>query len=84
MNSNNDLIYGIWLKGKGWLKKDNDPLKVISFSSPLPAEQLAKIFRGDVRYIDPSLIDLEIEIIEAERKTLWHILTNLFKRKNST
>jgi hypothetical protein len=78
------ILYGIWIYGKGWLKKDNDPKKTLSFQHKEIAKEVAKCIGGAVRYIDQSLIDIEPELLHKERKPLWVTLQNFFKRKINT
>lgn len=75
-------MYGVWRKGKGWLK-GKEP---IAFDNKDVAQEVAKLIHGEVRFIDASLIDIEHLIlnIELERKSPWDTLLNLFKRKTNT
>jgi hypothetical protein len=67
------ILYGIWIKGTGWLRGING---VVSFDSPIVAKDTARRLGGEVRYIDDSLKDLEqnilsIEALKQTRKWSW-------------
>ena len=87
-NTNTNL-YGIWLQGKGWLKgKEN---KTVTFDSFIVAQETAKRLNGKVYFIDKSLEDLELVLLEIEHRrtsmykvrALWHTFKNYFKLNNS-
>lgn len=79
-HKDSSCVYGVWQKGKGWLRSKD----VFADASYTKALQVAEIIHGDVRFIDNSLIDLEPVFLEAERNTKWATFLNLFKRKDNT
>lgn len=74
-------MYGIWLPGEGWLKGKD----VFADYDLSKAQQVARLIgRGAVvRFIDKSILDFERHYLEQEKRTLWHIFRNYFKRKPS-
>lgn len=78
------LMYGVWLKGKGWLRTNDEKGKEFGDYSFDKAKQVAKLVGGYVRFIDQSLIDLEPQFLHKERKSLWATLVNWWRRKINT
>ena len=72
-------MYGIWLRGRGWLRGKD----IFADYSLTKAEQVAYLVGGSVRFIDKSIQDLEQLYLERESRTLWHILSSLFKTNSS-
>jgi hypothetical protein len=72
-------VYGIWIPGEGWLKGKD----IFADESLEKANQVARLIGKDARvyFIDQSIIDLERQYLEQERRTIWHIFKNLFKNK---
>jgi hypothetical protein len=84
MNEDEKNMYGVWIKGKGWLRTGNEPGKEFGDYSRLKAAEVAKLVGGVVRFIDQSLIDLEPEFLHKERQSLWVTFLNWYKRKINT
>lgn len=62
------VFYGVWLRGKGWLKVDNGGfMDCYSDTNRCVVEDTAQRFHGEVRFIDTSLARLEPQIIEQEK-----------------
>ena len=72
------LNYGIWKRSAGWVRgRDNDP---IAFKDKTIADFYARWFGGKAYPVDDSLVDLQDELIEAEKgRSLWHIFGKLTK-----
>ena len=66
----NNLLYGIWVRGQGWLKNDRN--LSLSFDSKDVADEVAKRIGGKVFFIDKSLDEIESVLLEIERKKLWN------------
>lgn len=62
------MIYGIWLKGAGWLRGSKG---VVSFTELSVAKDTARRVGGEVRFIDDSLQDLEQNILSLESQKKW-------------
>lgn len=62
--------YGVWLKGKGWLSvvKGEGQKEPVAFVSKKVANQIAKLCKGKVRFIDDSLKDLEKYLVSIEEE----------------
>ena len=79
------LLYGVWLRGEGWVKVHN---VAVAFESKEVAIQTAERVgsNADVFYIDKSLVDLERYLLDCEKnkeraskikltwRNKWHIL----------
>lgn len=80
--TDDNKMYGIWLKGKGWLRGKDD---VISFSDYSFAMEVSGIIHAKVRRIDESWKDLEVHYLEQETKgqSLWHIFKNSSQPNNN-
>lgn len=61
------IFYGVWLDGQGWLKRDGE---YIAFDNKEIALQTQRrIGRGAcVYFIDGALADLEVYFLELERQ----------------
>ena len=79
-------LYGIWIKGVGWLKAKD----TVTFISYVMAKQVAERigFGAHVYYIDTSLQDLEGKLLEAEQRkaqrSLWHTFKKLLQLKTNS
>ena len=83
--SNNDsaiiqdkLMYGIWLKGKGWLRGNNGNV-FADYSLEKTAELRNRIGNNAIVYfVDDSLVDLELFLLQIEKEnslyTWWQRL----------
>lgn len=81
MNEETPVLFGIWIKQHGWVKKGQVP---IVFERPADAQIYARWFRGKVYPIDESLQAMEQELIEAEKaRSLWLILRNILIKLRS-
>jgi hypothetical protein len=69
------MIYGVWLRGQGWLKNERG---VFAAQEKEIAEAAASFYRhSKVLSIDQSMKDFENEFIRAEKaKSIWAILTS--------
>lgn len=81
MMDENTLLHGVWIPGQGWLKGKD----VFADANRDKALEVARLIgRGaSVRFIDPSIVDLEQLYLENEKRTLWHTFRNWLQRKNS-
>lgn len=77
-------MYGVWIKGKGWLRVNDEKGKEFGDYSIEVAKEVAKNIGGVVRFIDKSLIDLENQFLDKERKSLWVTFQNLWQHKINT
>ena len=63
---NNKPMYGVWLPGKGWLRGTNkkpyaDYIKDVAIELAKRIDPKAKVY-----FIDPAIVDLENELLNAE------------------
>lgn len=60
------IYYGVWLRGQGWLKRNNE---YIAFTNLAVAQQTKKRIgkTATVYYIDGALADLEVYFLEMEK-----------------
>ena len=72
----NNLLYGIWVRGQGWLK--NDKNSSLSFDSKEVADEVAKRIGGRVFFIDKSLDEIESVLLEIEKKSVWSKVRKLW------
>ena len=79
---NDKPMYGIWIKGTGWLRGKD----VFADYSLDKARQVASLIGNGarVRFIDESIIDLERQYLEQENRSIWHTFKSLLKRKMNT
>lgn len=78
---NNDVFYGVWIPGTGWLRVGS---AVYADTHKNIAEEVARCYgkRSIVRFVDESITNLESAYLECEKENLWHILTSfkIFKK----
>ena len=82
------LTYGVWVRGQGWLKAVNFKSgrnEACAFFSVKVAARTAKRVGGRVEYIDDSLVALEANLLDIEKRNSikWrlNVLYNLIKAK---
>ena len=66
------IFYGVWNKGRGWLKATNSKTgksEALRFINITTAYRVAQRVHGRVEPIDDSLIDLEDELIRIEKES---------------
>ena len=78
---NDKPMYGIWIKGTGWLRGKD----VFADYSLDKARQVAFLIGNGarVRFIDESIIDLERQYLEQENRSIWKQLTTKLSTLNS-
>ena len=74
MDNTDKPMYGVWIPRSGWLRIKDD---VFADFNPDKAAQVAKHAGGQVRFIDPSIVELEPLYLEREGRNLWKKLTSL-------
>lgn len=76
----NQHTYGVWIPGEGWVRGNKG---TFADYSKKKAKQVARLLgRGaTVWFIDESIVDLEKQYLEQERKSLWHTFRNLLQSK---
>jgi hypothetical protein len=68
------IMYGIWLRGRGWLRGGEN--RALMFTEKQIAQETARrIGGGKVYFIDQSLVDIEQELLKAEM-----VKISLFRR----
>ncbi len=65
------VLYGIWIRGKGWLRGNGEGGEIVAFEIWQVARDTARRVGGQVRYIDESLKDLEQNIKSLEQQKKW-------------
>jgi hypothetical protein len=66
------IIYGVWVKAHGWLKATNSrthQVEALRFFHVEVAARVARRVSGRVEPIDDSLIDLERELLDTEKRS---------------
>lgn len=59
------VMYGCWIKGKGWLRGDNNNALMFTVKD-IAIETSKRIGNCEVYFIDQSLVDIEGLLQEAE------------------
>jgi hypothetical protein len=62
------ILYGVWLPTKGWLRGEQS--KALMFEHKAIAKETAQRIgsRAKVYFIDQSLVDIEYQLLEAEKQ----------------
>ena len=79
------IMYGIWIKGSGWLKAHNSKSgqdEAVRFLHVNVAARVAQRVSGRVEPIDDSLVALEKNLVDVEKRhsIKWR-LNVLFNKK---
>lgn len=68
-----DIIYGVWIPGKGWLRDDKG--NVFGDKNKIKCREVAHLIgqRAKVRFLDDAIVNMEALYLEQEKRTIWHI-----------
>jgi hypothetical protein len=76
------ILYGVWIRGTGWLRGTGG---IVSFAEKVVAEDTARRVRGEVRFVDDALRDLEQNIlsIEAQQPSIRKTIAAFMDRRKT-
>lgn len=71
----NDIVYGVWIPGQGWLRIGS---AIFADTHKEIAEEVAKYYghNASVRFVDESITKLEEAYLQHEKESIWRILTS--------